>query len=170
MTESVPLPNPDTALFYERQYFRQVWLIVLFGIALVVMILVPLNEVLREPEGITEYLTTMAWSSAVLVFGLLIVRRTNLQLWVMHDAIHIRYWPLLRHKVIPFTEIEKHESRSYRPIIEYGGWGIRGFGDHMVYNVSGNRGVKLWLKGNKTLMLGSQRSDDLAQAISKAIP
>jgi hypothetical protein len=37
----------------------------------------------------------------------------------------------------------------------------------MAYDVSGNRGVELGLAGGTSLMLGSQRADELADAIDR---
>ncbi len=37
------------------------------------------------------------------------------------------------------------------------------------YNVSGNRGVQLKLSSGKGLLIGSQRPEELAQAIQKGI-
>jgi hypothetical protein len=38
----------------------------------------------------------------------------------------------------------------------------------MAYNVSGNRGVQLEFSNGKRLLIGSQRPEDLAAAISRA--
>ena len=60
--------------------------------------------------------------------------------------------------------------RQYRPILDYGGWGIRwGPGKGWAYNVSGNRGVQLELLDGKQLLIGSQNPEKLAQMIGKAM-
>jgi hypothetical protein len=46
-----------------------------------------------------------------------------------------------------------------------GGWGLRFGAKGKAYNVSGNRGVLLTFEGDKTLLIGSLRADELAQAI-----
>ncbi len=168
MSESHPPLHPDKTLFYEQQYFRQTWVMLIFLVCLLLVIVLPLNDLQNEPERRIEIIRTTALSSALILVAMFAIRRLSMQLWVLPDGIHIRYWPLIRQKVISFAEIERHEAVTYRPIMEYGGWGIRGFAGHMAYNVSGNHGVKLWLRGNKTLMLGSQRADELTQAISNA--
>jgi Family of unknown function (DUF6141) len=87
---------------------------------------------------------------------------------VREDGIYIRFIPFhLRFQRIAFSEVEQAEARKYRPIVEYGGWGIRYglFGKGKAYNVSGNRGVQLVLKGGKRLLIGSQRSEEFCRAI-----
>jgi hypothetical protein len=56
-------------------------------------------------------------------------------------------------------------SRVYRPIREYGGWGIRIGMAKKAYNVSGNRGVELEFEGGRKLLIGSSKPDQLASAI-----
>ena len=61
------------------------------------------------------------------------------------------------------------EARTYRPILEYGGWGIRyTMGRGWAYNVSGNQGVQLELASGKRILIGSQRAEELARAIGEA--
>jgi hypothetical protein len=48
---------------------------------------------------------------------------------------------------------------------EYGGWGVKYGWAGKAYNISGNRGVQLKLSNGKGLLIGSQRPEELAQAI-----
>ena len=43
---------------------------------------------------------------------------------VRNDGLYIRFFPLA-HRIIPFENIKSCEVRTYSPIKEYGGWGIR---------------------------------------------
>ena len=66
------------------------------------------------------------------------------------------------------STLKKYEVQTYRPIRDYGGWGIRYGRGGKAYNVSGNRGVMLELSDGQKLLIGSQKPDDLANAISSA--
>ena len=66
---------------------------------------------------------------------------------------------------ISTEEIIHVESCTYQPIREFAGWGIRGWGDRIAYNVSGNTGVELTLVDGRRVLIGSQRADELAVAI-----
>ena len=83
------------------------------------------------------------------------------------EAVCIQYRPLTR-RTIPIAEVTHFEARTYSPLREYGGWGIRGMGSSRAYNVSGNRGVELTLMDGRKVMIGSQRADELARAIAAA--
>lgn len=87
---------------------------------------------------------------------------------VTDKAVEVYFRPLTR-RTIPLTDIARAEARTYSPVREYGGWGIRGaIGRKRAYNVSGNEGVELALVDGSTLMIGSQNAGELAQAIAAA--
>jgi hypothetical protein len=75
-------------------------------------------------------------------------------------------WP---ERTIPYHRIVKVEAQRYRPILDYGGWGVRGIAPVKAFNVSGNRGVLLSLSNGQYLMIGSQRSDQLAAALQPGV-
>jgi hypothetical protein len=84
------------------------------------------------------------------------------------EFLRNRYFPLWS-KTVPLTEIVRWETRTYRPVLEYGGWGIRyGAGNGWAYNVSGNQGVQLELANGQRILIGSQRAKELAWAIGQA--
>jgi hypothetical protein len=75
-----------------------------------------------------------------------------------------------RRRDIPLRQIARWEVRTYRRILEYGGWGIRYAltGGGWAYNISGNRGVQLVFTGGKRLLIGAQHSEELATALEQA--
>ena len=56
---------------------------------------------------------------------------------------------------------------QYKPLAEYGGWGIKYGFKGKAYNVSGNKGVKIFLKNGLNIMFGSQKYNDLAKALKQ---
>jgi hypothetical protein len=84
---------------------------------------------------------------------------------VTGEAVDIDFRPLSR-GTIQITDIAHVEVRTYMPIREYGGWGVRGFASKRAYNVSGDRGVELILVDGRKVLVGSQRADELADAIA----
>lgn len=85
------------------------------------------------------------------------------------DSLRIRFAPLTR-RTIHFEDIERAEPRTYRPIVEYGGWGVKGWSrSKMAYSVSGNQGVDLHLRNGHSVMIGSRDPKALARALEKAM-
>jgi hypothetical protein len=64
------------------------------------------------------------------------------------EGLHVRFFPFVK-KDIPLEDIARWEARTYRPLLEYGGWGIRCGWKGMAYNVSGNQGVQLQFTNGK---------------------
>lgn len=75
-------------------------------------------------------------------------------------------FPLYRRRV-PLDDIGSAEAVTYSPLAEYGGWGIRGWGRNVALNARGRRGVRLALRGGRTLLVGSQRPEALAAALNQ---
>jgi hypothetical protein len=90
---------------------------------------------------------------------------------VRDDGIYIRFHPFQRgFRGFLWEEVESFEACTYRPILEYGGWGIRSSSTGRAYNVSGNKGLllDLGLGPSGRVLIGSQRSDELAMAVESA--
>lgn len=157
--------------FEEIQYFRQrwVWLLVLLicGAQIVAALVHMLLPVLHpqafqaDPKAIYTGSGTLFFTAFLIPF---LVWKMNLTTRVTGDGIELRFAPFPK-RVISLVEISKVYARQYRPIREYGGWGIKGTFKNRAYNVSGDRGVQLELVNGKRLLIGSQRSEELVRVI-----
>jgi len=164
----MPAPT-EYVLFAEEQSFRQTWLWALLGGTLVVL-LGAFGLVLLQAAERGDALPAVGGLAVGLVLEIgVIVLMYVLKLTVRVDGngLHVHFFPLVK-KDIPLAAIARWEARTYHPILEYGGWGIRCGWQGWAYNVSGNRGVQLELTDGKRLLIGSQRPDDLAAAIERA--
>ena len=77
-------------------------------------------------------------------------------------------FPLYRRR-IALADVVAAEAVTYSPLREYGGWGIRGIGRDRTLNARGNRGVRLMLRNEERLLIGSQRPAELAAAIQEGM-
>ena len=91
----------------------------------------------------------------------------KLQTEVRTDGLYVRFFPFHIHfKRFAAEDLSEYHARQYKPIREYGGWGIRcSLRNGRAYNVSGNKGVQLVFKSGKKLLIGSQKPDELEAAI-----
>jgi hypothetical protein len=159
-------------VFREVQRFKQPWLWALIllatGFAWFTFIWELYASLSPDREG------SPVWLAAVIMFlvgvGLpALFISSKLVVEVKRDGIYYRYHPFQRstHR-IAYEEIKTVEARTYRPIAEYGGWGIRrGWrkGSGSAYNVYGNEGVQLELTGGKRVLFGSQRAGEFANSL-----
>jgi hypothetical protein len=155
----------------ETQWMRRVWWVALAvgGITLLSWIGFVQQIVLGRPFGSnpgSDWSVWLIWLGFGIAFPLLFWFM-RLTVEVSPEAVQIRYVPL-RRRTIPLAEIQGARARQYNPLLEYGGWGIRGWGDKRAYSTGGNRGVELVLTGGSRVMIGSDRADEMVQAISDA--
>jgi hypothetical protein len=153
-------PATGPVLFEERQRFvNRVVAFVLLGLLLLATLFAWQDLRAHLPAGrqLTMFLPVAL--VAILLF-------LELHVTVRDAGVHIRMLPFANRTIAP-AHIARWEARTYRPIREYGGWGVR-FGPRgRAYNVSGDRGVELTLDNGKRVLIGSQRSEDLAAAIGR---
>jgi hypothetical protein len=159
-------------LFEEEQRPRQplLWLLLLgmtllFGYGFVQQI------VFRRPWGMNP---APDWGMAliaacVIAFDALFYSLRLITL-VRSDGLYIRFFPLHPSFVkIPLEDMVRCEAVAYRPLREYFGWGIRYGRGGKAYNVSGNRGVRLVYASGRHLLIGSQRPEELAEALEQLL-
>ena len=105
----------------------------------------------------------------IIVFGLglpVFMHQLCLMVEVYEDGLRYRFYPLqLSFRKLGREEIISFEAVTYRPIRDYGGWGIKYGRNGAAYNVSGNRGVQLQLTDGRRMLFGSQRPEELASAL-----
>jgi hypothetical protein len=79
-------------------------------------------------------------------------------------------WVPTYRRIVPIGSIRKIEVVTFRPIADYGFWGIRSGRDgERVLIARGNRGVRLELADGSKLLIGSQRPEALATALESAM-
>lgn len=162
--------------YREVQSFRQpwIWVLVLMPCALMLWIFghglvhqlgrgVPWGN---QPMTDTGLILTSIWIFALCCGVVWLFLIMSLRVEVRSDALHVHFKPLKR-RTVAYSDIAKVEAVRYRPIVHYGGWGIRRGRKGWAYNVSGDQGVRLDFHDGRHLLLGSQRSTELAAAIER---
>jgi hypothetical protein len=159
-------------LYREVQHFRQLWLwLLLAGVAGVSIWSFVQQIIIGRPFGQNPAPdAAVAIIGAVLGIGLPVVfYAANLTVEVRSDGLYYRYFPFHRSfRRIPADSLVKFAPHTYSPIRDYGGWGIRYGRGGKAYNVSGNRGIMLELTDGQRLLIGSQKPEDLAEAMGLA--
>jgi hypothetical protein len=173
----------EKILFKEEQRFTQWWLWGLLIFAFAVGVVPIWYGLYKQVSTGTPWgdnptsdagLVIIAIFTTLLMGGILILLRlTTLYIEIRIDGIYFRFPPFVQKwRSISKEEIEKYTVGKYNPIREYGGYGMRrSFGKYgRAYNVSGNTGVRLFLKNGKIILLGTQRAQAMAYAMQKLIP
>lgn len=163
-------------LFFEEQRFTQRWLWIVLIVSMLVLVgifgfgLIQ-QLVLGKPWGdrpVSDTTLLLVGSAVLLFSGTMIYLFYSLRLitTVRDGGLHIRFYPL-RNKFIPCRRIASCEARQYRPLAEYGGWGIKYGRSGWAYNILGDWGVQLVLDDGKKILVGSQRAEELVRALKQ---
>lgn len=167
---------PTSAVVYreEQNFDWRVYAFVALMEALVGLTLVWLykNDPRLTIEGSLVSMGASLFAFAAISFPvLLVVGLLRMTTEVTPSDVRVWFgWIPTYRRFIPIGEIRKIEVVSYRPLADYGGWGIRSGRDgERVLNARGNRGVRLTLGDGSRLLIGSQRPEALAVAIERSL-
>ena len=147
--------------FHEEQHFHRAMLALLLGvIAFVVFVAVEAVTISRPDE-----LVLLAIAPLAVVVVALFISLSHLEVDVSDEGVTIAFrylWPARR---ISFAEIVGVEVKHYRPLLDYGGWGVRLGLAGWAYTTGGNEGVKLRLRRGIPVLIGTSRPRELEAAI-----
>lgn len=162
---SVATLRPATALFHEEQYFDwRIYAMIASAEALTAIVL------LKDAAAwSTDLLLGLVIGIGLLLFVALFVLRMTTEVTPTDVRVWFGWVPIYR-RVVPIGEVRRVAQAAFRPIADYGFWGVRSGrdGDRALI-ARGNRGVRLELADGSILVIGSQRPEELAQAIESAL-
>ncbi|TDN89241.1 hypothetical protein DET49_107163 [Salegentibacter sp. 24] len=150
-------------VFKEKQGFRQWWMLLIGISCLAITLVLLIDDFLESKTSLISKESTLAL--LCLIFLIILF---NLSLHTRIDQRGIKTWWEPFHfleKEFLWKDLQKISVRKYKPVQEYGGWGIRGHGKTKAYNVSGNQGIQL-VNSKGRFLIGTQKSNE-AQLVIK---
>lgn len=152
-------------VFKETQKFNQVWLWALLLAINVIPVWGIYRQIFRglpfgnNPAPNWILILFFIFTFSVLFFFWMLQLTTIID----QEGVSIRFYPFTKKRIL-WSDIQSAEVLNYGFV---GGWGIR-FGTQYgtVYNTSGNRGLALILKDGNKLCVGTQREEELRNAVS----
>jgi len=161
----------NSLIFCEKQKFSRLirWLLVLDSVVFIIFILLLLSYVGKERTQPLPMIVMVAILTVPTVLTFLFWM-SKLETQVRSDGLYIRFFPFhINFKKFALEDIGEYYVREYRPLLEYGGWGIRYSFSGKAYNVSGKKGLQIIFKNGKRLLVGSQKPQELVVAIDSII-
>jgi len=157
--------------FKEEQKFRQwwIWMIILVSLgfwvySLIVQVLAGNTTDGPASNAILILVGLLPLLLIYLFFSIKMITKVD------SEGVHYRFAPWQRKtKTIRPGDIQEYNIRKYRPLVEYGGWGVRSGNKKYgrAYNVTGNIGLQFIFKNNNKLLLGTQRAESFKRAVDK---
>ncbi len=151
-------------LFSETQKFRQLWVWLLIVSVNILIGYGIVDQMASVNANIKNEFNPFLGIGLILIFDLFFfVLRLETQ--IKKDGIYVRFFPLhLKARYYSWELISESYTREYKPVQEYGGWGIKyNFtGKGKAYNVSGNKGLQIELKTGKKILIGTNKFEELS--------
>lgn len=147
-------------MFKETQKFDQWWISLLLYGLMGLFIYATVQQLLYNiPFG------SKPAPNFVLILGdifmlliILFFRFLTLTTHADKEGIKVQFKPFHRNQqIFTWQDIEHAELITYKPLLHYGGWGIRYGLYGKAYNVAGDQGVMLTLKKGKKVLIGTQK-------------
>lgn len=160
-------------LFYQEvQQFRQPWLWLMLLVVSALSLYTGIYPIIAGKttnEPVRDIILFLF--GCVFGIGLPIIFFTcKLITEVRHDGVYISFFPLLFSvERIPFYALKSYTVKTYQPLRDYGGWGIRYGIKGKAFNVSGNRGIQLELINGERILIGSHSPETFAKALEIAL-
>ena len=150
-------------MFNETQRFTQWWL---WLILLSVWGLMVYSFIMAPPQ--TDTAAFVSFGIGILLP--LLFWQMKLTTRVEAEGIYVRFSPFhFKEKFFEWESISACYVRTYSPLKEYGGWGIKyGFnGQGLVYNVVGNIGLQLKFKEGEPVLIGTQKGEEIKAVLAE---
>ncbi len=133
--------------FTEKQTFARIWFFLILGITALHLLIAVLSA------------KTTPWFllfASIPIAVALLLYFASLQVSVNKEGIEYKFPPFIfKTKTIYWNDVESHEIRTYDPIGEFGGWGIRNSRRNgKAYSCSGYEGLQLVLTNGKKILIG----------------
>lgn len=169
----------ERIIFSEEQSFRQSfvpWLMLAAIVAVIAGFGVAMYQqlYLGQTPGNGSSDQELIWGSIISIvlmsgtFLFILNRKLITEIWT--DGIRYKFAPFVRKmKHIPLTEIASVEVAKYKPIVEFGGWGVRKrfLARKTAYNISGNVGLRVILKNGSQIVFGTRQANEMKRAVDK---
>jgi len=143
--------------FNETQRFTQWWL---WLILIVVWSSMVYSFVTAPPQ--TDSAVYVSFGIGILLP--LLFWQMKLTTRISAEGIYVRFFPFhFKEKFFAWDTLSASYVRTYSPLIEYGGWGIKySFkGNGLVYNTAGNVGLQLNFKEGEAVLIGTQKGEEI---------
>ena len=110
-------------------------------------------------EGILAVLAVFGIMALVMA----LIFNIKLETRIDEKGIHYRFFPFVKWRLIEKTQIGKAEVTSFNPLLDHGGWGIKGNRTTKAFTVIGDNGLQIEMGEKKKVLIGTQKPKELKE-------
>ncbi len=168
----------DAVRIYRERNWAPAWVWVVMAGACLLGVGATLFAVFQHPDpgdiargdSLTQLGTVLVGGGVLLFFVAMTSLFMCLDVEVRSDHLFISFGPVhLVRRRIRYADIESVRAVTYRPIREFGGWGIRCRGRKTAWTIRGNQAAAITLRSGKVVYVGSRFPQRLAGRIEVAM-
>jgi len=156
-------------MFQEKQYFRQLWVILLFlGLNLFFLYGVIQQIIFGDPFGsnpASDFMLIVIWLFIMAFTWFFMIMSLKTQ--IDEAGIWFSFFPFLSNpRQVKWEEISSLNLRTCKPLQEFGGWGLRyGAKGIRAYTTSGRHGLEIHTHDGRKIFLGTQRPNEIESIV-----
>lgn len=148
-------------VFNESQNYRGTWVIYLILLVelptLILMLVLFFTSEEKKEIGIA-----LIFVVSILSLILTLILNIKLETRIDETGIHFRYLPFIRKwRLIQINSIISAEVISFNPLLDFGGWGIKGNKTTKLFNITGDQGLLIDSGESKKILLGTLKAKEL---------
>lgn len=128
---------------------------------LVIVSVVVLSSESDKQEG--TFALIAVFSIMALVMALLF--NIKLETRIDEKGIHYIYFQFFNWRTIEKSQIREASIKSFSPLTDHGGWGIKGNRTIKAFTVIGDAGLMIDLGEKKKVLIGTQKPKELSEFI-----
>jgi len=151
--------------FNETQKFRNTWFwfAVAAGAVFLIINMLLFKQTMGNTSPAIHFLMLVSVLGSCVIFWFM-----KLNTHIDSTGISVKFFVIFQSKnEWKWGEIQRAYVREYKPLLEYGGWGVRySWRNGRAYNVKGKTGLQLELKNGKKILIGTQQKDELNRILS----
>jgi hypothetical protein len=153
-------------IFKEEQTYPGTWVMYLMLMLEIptltmVSVLILTDKSPDKQSGIIALIAV--FSIMAVVFGLFL--NIRLETRIDEKGIQYKYFPFIKWRLIEKSQILRASVRSFSPLSDHGGWGIKGNKTTKAYTVIGDMGLSIDLGDKKEILIGTQKPKELREFI-----
>ena len=153
-------------VYKEVQSYRGTWVLYLIILVELPTIILLLTFYLKaEDKAEMGVALTVIAGTMALIF--LFIFNLRLETRIDQNGISFKYFPFIRSwRKYPEESIKTVTVINYSPVMDYGGWGIKGNKTTKAYSILGDQGLLFDVGEKKKIMIGTMRAKELEQYLS----
>lgn len=149
-------------VFNESQTYRGTWLIYLI-LLIELPTVILLTVLFFTSEEKQEMGIALVFVFGIMSLALTLILNIKLETRIDHLGIQFRYLPFIRKwRLLSKESILAAEVITFNPLLDYGGWGMKGNKTTKLYNITGDQGILVDTGESKKILLGTLKAKELS--------